>query len=107
MRASGLLLLVALPLSAQSVRARLEGRVPTSSIGAIDSLVRVAAMENLPRQCDAWLDFLATFDELLRQDVKGGTFDIGVPQDIWDYWLQVAKGESQDYDILGIREIDD
>jgi hypothetical protein len=66
-----------------------------------------AAMERLPRECDAWRDFLATFDEMLRRDVKGGTYDIGVPQDLWDYWMQVANGESQDYDILGIREIDD
>jgi hypothetical protein len=50
---------------------------------------------------------LATFDEILRRDVKGGTYDIGVPQDLWHYWMQVANGESQDYDILGIREIDD
>ena len=66
-----------------------------------------AAMERLPRECDAWRDFLATFDEMLRRDVKGGTYDIGVPQDLWHYWMQVANGESQDYDILGIREIDD
>jgi hypothetical protein len=66
-----------------------------------------AAMSELPRECDAWQDFIATFDEMLHRDVKGGTYDIGVPQDLWDYWMQVAKGESQDYDILGIREIDD
>jgi hypothetical protein len=50
MKALGLLLLAVLPLSAQSVRARLEGRVPASSIVAIDSLVRVAAAENLPTE---------------------------------------------------------
>lgn len=50
MKASLLLLLVALPLSAQSVRARLEGRVPAASIGAIDSLVQLAAAENLPTE---------------------------------------------------------
>jgi hypothetical protein len=66
-----------------------------------------AAMERLPRECDASRDFITTFDEMLRRDVKGGTYDIGVPQDLWDYWMQVARGESQDYDILGIREIDD
>jgi hypothetical protein len=60
MRASVLLLLVALPLSAQSVRARLEGRVPANSIGAIDSLIRVAAAENLPTE------------PLIQKAVEGG-----------------------------------
>jgi hypothetical protein len=40
-----------------------------------------AAMSELPRKCDAWQDFIATFDEMLHRDVKGGTFDISVPQD--------------------------
>ena len=50
MRAVALLLLAAQPLAGQSVRARLEGRVPASSVSAIDSLVQVAAAEHLPTE---------------------------------------------------------
>jgi hypothetical protein len=66
-----------------------------------------AAMGELSRDSDAWMDFAATFDEMLHRDVKGGTFDVGVPQDLWDCWMQVANGQSQDYDMMGTREIDD
>jgi hypothetical protein len=45
-----LLLGLAAPIAAQSVRARLEGRVPAASIPVIDSLVQVAAHENLPTE---------------------------------------------------------
>jgi hypothetical protein len=48
------------PLAAQSVRARLEGRVPAASIPVIDSLVRVAAHENLPT------------DPLVQKAIEGG-----------------------------------
>ncbi len=50
----------AAPLAAQSVRARLEGRVPAASIPAIDSLVQVAARENLPT------------DPLVQKAIEGG-----------------------------------
>lgn len=47
----GLLLAwVALPLAAQSVRSRLEGRVPLAALPAIDSLVQQAAAEGLPTE---------------------------------------------------------
>jgi hypothetical protein len=45
-----LFLCVVHPLTAQSVRARLEGRVPAASVSAIDSLVRLAVAEGLPTQ---------------------------------------------------------
>jgi len=45
-----LLALVASPLGAQSVRGRLEGRVPTLAIPVVDSLVQVAAREDLPTE---------------------------------------------------------
>ena len=51
---------LAAPLAAQSVRARLEGRVPAASIPVIDSLVRVAAHENLPT------------DPLVQKAIEGG-----------------------------------
>ena len=50
MRALLLLACAALPLSAQSVRARLEGRVPPDAIPAIDSIVRAAAADSLPTE---------------------------------------------------------
>jgi hypothetical protein len=51
-----------------------------------------AAMGGLSRDSDAWKDFAETFDEMARRDLKGGTYDIGVPQERWDYWMQVAMG---------------
>lgn len=42
------LLFLAGPLAGQSVRPRLEGRVPSAAIPAIDSLVQVAMAESLP-----------------------------------------------------------
>ena len=50
MRLPLLLLCLASPLVGQSVRARLEGRVPAASIPVIDSLIGVAVAENLPTE---------------------------------------------------------
>ena len=50
MRLSLLLLCLASSLVGQSVRARLEGRVPAATIPVIDSLVGVAAAEGLPTE---------------------------------------------------------
>jgi hypothetical protein len=50
MRLSLLLLCLASSLVGQSVRARLEGRVPAASIPVVDSLVGVAAAEGLPTE---------------------------------------------------------
>lgn len=50
MRPALLLLCLAPSLAAQSVRVRLEGRVPAASITRIDSLVQVAAVEGLPTE---------------------------------------------------------
>ena len=44
------LALLAGPLAAQSVRGRLEGRVPSDVIPTIDSLVQAAAQEGLPTE---------------------------------------------------------
>jgi hypothetical protein len=66
-----------------------------------------AAMGALPRQSDAWIDFTAAFEAMLHLDLGGGEDDVGVPGDLWDYWMAVANGQSPDYDILGVREIDD
>src|SRR5437879_12980691 len=45
-----LLALVPSPRAAQSVRSRLEGRVPTAAVLTVDSLVQVAAREDLPTE---------------------------------------------------------
>ncbi|HEX4600062.1 MAG TPA: hypothetical protein VH116_01615 [Gemmatimonadales bacterium] len=45
-----LLALLATPLAAQSVRDRLEGRVPAEALPSVDSLVQVAAKEGLPTE---------------------------------------------------------
>src|SRR2546422_5488516 len=45
-----LLALLASPLGAQSVRSRLEGRVPALAIPVVDSLVQLAAREDLPTE---------------------------------------------------------
>jgi hypothetical protein len=50
MRLPLLLLCLASSLGGQSVRARLEGRVPAASIPVVDSLVGVAAAEGLPTE---------------------------------------------------------
>jgi len=48
--AAVLLALLAAPLPAQSVRARLEGRVPAAAIPTVDSLVQTARREGLPTE---------------------------------------------------------
>jgi len=45
-----LLVCAALPLSAQSIRPRLEGRVPAEVIPVIDSIVQAAAADSLPTE---------------------------------------------------------
>jgi len=50
MRLCFALALLAGPLAAQSVRSRLEGRVPAAAIPVVDSLVRQAAEEDLPTE---------------------------------------------------------
>jgi hypothetical protein len=44
------LALVAGPLAAQDMRGRLEGRIPSAAVPAVDSLVEVAAREGLPTE---------------------------------------------------------
>lgn len=48
--AAVLLALLAAPLPAQSVRARLEGRVPAAAVPTVDSLVQTARREGLPTE---------------------------------------------------------
>lgn len=57
-----------LPLAAQSVRPRLEGRVPASVIPAIDSLVQSAAQEGLPTE------------PLVQKAIEGGAKQVAAPR---------------------------
>src|SRR5439155_1388868 len=50
MRVALLLACVAAPLAGQSVRSRLEGRVPAAAIPVVDSLVQAAGREGLPTE---------------------------------------------------------
>jgi hypothetical protein len=60
--------LLATPLAAQSVRDRLEGRVPAEAIPAIDSLVRVAVQESLPTE------------PLVQKALEGGAKHVAAPR---------------------------
>ena len=78
MKVATLLFVVAagpIGLAAQSVRGRLQGRVPESAIAAVDSLVRAAEMESLPS------------DPLVKKALEGG-----------------AKGVSADRIVLAVRQ---
>ena len=60
--------LLATPLAAQSVRDRLEGRVPAEAIATIDSLVQVAAQDSLPTE------------PLVQKALEGGAKHVAAPR---------------------------
>jgi len=62
------LVLAAAPLTAQSVHARLEGRIPAAALPGIDSLIEQAAAENLPTE------------PLVQKALEGGAKGIPVPR---------------------------
>src|SRR5438309_1485172 len=57
---------LALPLAAQSVRGRLEGRIPSAAIPAVDSLIQFAAQEGLPTE------------PLIQKALEGGAKHVAV-----------------------------
>ena len=61
MRLALVLLCLASPVMGQSVRSRLEGRVPAASIPVLDSAIGVAAAESLPTE------------PLIQKAIEGGT----------------------------------
>src|SRR5437763_424577 len=63
-----LLTLVTSPLAAQSVRSRLEARVPTGAVSTVDSLVQVAAREGLPTE------------PLVQKALEGGAKHVPAPR---------------------------
>src|SRR5690349_24942821 len=50
MRLWAVLALLGMPLTAQSVQSRLEGRIPSDAVPVVDSLVQVALHEGLPSE---------------------------------------------------------
>src|SRR2546430_8146231 len=68
MRLGLLLMLVASPLAAQSVRSRLEARVPMAAVPTVDSLVQVAAREGLPTE------------PLVQKALEGGAKHVSAPR---------------------------
>src|SRR5256885_5699549 len=60
---------LALPLPAQSVRGRLEGRIPSTAIPAVDSLIQFAAQEGLPTE------------PLIQKALEGGAKHVAAPRD--------------------------
>jgi hypothetical protein len=62
------LVLAAAPLTAQSVHARLEGRIPAAALPGVDSLIEQAAAENLPTE------------PLVQKALEGGAKGIPVPR---------------------------
>src|SRR5437016_11920574 len=68
MRLGLLLMLVASPLAAQSVRSRLEARVPMAAVPTVDSLVQVAAREGVPTE------------PLVQKALEGGAKHVSAPR---------------------------
>src|SRR5439155_504265 len=59
--------LLAIPLHAQSVRARLDGRIPSAAIPAVDSLIQFASQEGLPTE------------PLIQKALEGGAKHVAGP----------------------------
>src|SRR5437870_11274891 len=68
MRLGSRLVLGARPLAAQSVRGRLEARVPMAAVPTVDSLVQVAAREGLPTE------------PLVQKALEGGAKHVSAPR---------------------------
>jgi hypothetical protein len=79
MRVGALLLLAAAPLAAQSVRPRLEGRVPATAVPAVDSLVRAAAGEGLPTE------------PLIQKALEGGAKGVAAPRIVAAVQLNLSE----------------
>jgi hypothetical protein len=71
--------LLAVPLGAQSVRGRLEGRIPSEAIPAVDSLIQFAAQEGLPTE------------PLIQKALEGGAKHVAGPRIVAA--VQVSLGQ--------------
>src|SRR5437879_12301775 len=73
---------LALPLAAQSVRGRLEGRIPSAAIPAVDSLVQFASQEGRPTE------------PLIQKALEGGAKHATEPRIVAA--VQVTLGQLRD-----------
>jgi len=80
---------LALPLAAQSVRGRLEGRIPSAAIPAVDSLIQFASQEGLPT------------DPLIQKALEGGAKHVPGPRIVAA--VQVSLGQLRDARDLLVR----
>jgi len=70
---------LAVPLAAQSVRSRLEGRIPSAAIPAVDSLIQFASQEGLPTE------------PLIQKALEGGAKHVAGPRIVAA--VQVSLGQ--------------
>src|SRR2546427_986521 len=80
---------LALPLPAQSVRGRLEGRIPSTAIPAVDSLVQLAAQEGVPPE------------PLIQKALEGGAKHVAGPRIVAA--VQLSLGQLRDARDLLVR----
>jgi hypothetical protein len=92
MRLSFTLVLLAGPLAGQSVQGRLEGRIPSAAIPAVDSLVHVALQEGLPTE------------PLVQKALEGGAKQVTGPRIVAA--VQVSLGQLRDARELLLRDGD-
>jgi len=79
----------ALPLAGQSVRGRLEGRIPSAAIPAVDSLIQFALQEGLPTE------------PLIQKALEGGAKHVAEPRIVAA--VQLSLGQLRDARDLLIR----
>ncbi len=77
---------LAVPLAAQSVRGRLEGRIPSAAIPAVDSLIQFASQEGLPTE------------PLIQKALEGGAKHVTGPRIVAA--VQVSLGQ-----VRGARDL--
>ncbi len=77
---------LAVPLAAQSVRGRLEGRIPSEAIPAVDSLIQFASQEGLPAE------------PLIQKALEGGAKHVTGPRIVAA--VQVSLGQ-----VRGARDL--
>src|SRR2546430_10411355 len=80
---------LAVPLAAQSLRGRLEGRIPSAAIPAVDSLIQFASQEGLPTE------------PLIQKALEGGAKHVAGPRIIAA--VQVTLGQLRDAHDLLVR----
>src|SRR4029077_16617189 len=89
MRLWAVLALLGMPLTAQSVQSRLEGRIPSDAVPVVDSLVQVALHEGLPSE------------PLVQKALEGGAKQVPSPRIVAA--VQASLGQLRDAHELLVR----